>query len=639
MSRTTKLGCFRRLLQFTFLGLFILAAVVYFFCIYAPPFKLTPERVGWDFPPGTEIPLTADGKFVDHIRAFEMTRPELFKNPRKNGWRRVLLAMNPEYFRKSWLPHAYRAKHPEDLNARGLDDLVNRWNSYPELAEKDPEICAWWDATWRLYCQKMDISPEECTGTHTPAERWEVLKKEVGELLIARALEYAETHPKPVEAENDSEDDSEESFAKKTNTWPLTDSYFVEKDSPYADLEVPYELCHYFPWELEDRLTYGSWTPEEFPKLAAYIESQSEFLEALAQAVREELFFPVWIIAAEENGEKSWIDWQASSHLRSFTYLLSTRAAMRHGTGDIKGALTDVETMILMARHIQRSPHLSDYLIGMAIESPARQVVNRNLSLHRYTREDLEFLLDLWKETPPLRPAAEFVPEHKIMWLRTLQHPDTSFGNAVEENGTWFPSVDKWLLSLRFHPNRATDELISFFRRLENTGDFDRLKADVKAEYETVRQRSVWRHRLSMLTTAGRTDYVVSYVKAGLSSWDGVSEMYRREKLYTDMTRTALAVSLYRVDTGDYPETLWALVPKYLDTVPADTLSPDVAVLKYRVEDSQVVIYSVGINGKNDGGVWDVNDRMADEAQSEEMAAGDDITDVIIRIKKAEPQS
>ena len=56
----------------------------------------------------------------------------------------------------------------------------------------------------------------------------------------------------------------------------------------------------------------------------------------------------------------------------------------------------------------------------------------------------------------------------------------------------------------------------------------------------------------------------------------------------------------YRLATGNLPDTLAELVPTYLDAVPKDPF--DESELRYRKLESGFVVYSVGNDGKDDGG-------------------------------------
>ena len=73
--------------------------------------------------------------------------------------------------------------------------------------------------------------------------------------------------------------------------------------------------------------------------------------------------------------------------------------------------------------------------------------------------------------------------------------------------------------------------------------------------------------------------------------------------IYTtvQLTCTAFALERCRRADGAYPETLDALAPKYIDAPPHDVI--DGQPLRYRnTDDGRFLLYSVGMNAKDDGG-------------------------------------
>lgn len=64
--------------------------------------------------------------------------------------------------------------------------------------------------------------------------------------------------------------------------------------------------------------------------------------------------------------------------------------------------------------------------------------------------------------------------------------------------------------------------------------------------------------------------------------------------------RTALAIERYRTANGEPPAALDALVPAYLEAVPADPFTG--TPLLYKRLDTGYVVYSVGVDRRNDGG-------------------------------------
>jgi hypothetical protein len=78
---------------------------------------------------------------------------------------------------------------------------------------------------------------------------------------------------------------------------------------------------------------------------------------------------------------------------------------------------------------------------------------------------------------------------------------------------------------------------------------------------------------------------------------------YCESKAAMDFQAVRLAVALlqYHKEHGDYPEKLDALVPRYVAKVPKDIFLSD-SPLHYRREELGFVLYSVGVNGKDDQG-------------------------------------
>ncbi len=69
-----------------------------------------------------------------------------------------------------------------------------------------------------------------------------------------------------------------------------------------------------------------------------------------------------------------------------------------------------------------------------------------------------------------------------------------------------------------------------------------------------------------------------------------------------NLARTAIALERYRLAHGEYPESLDALAPQFIAQVPHDVIGGQ--PLKYRrTNDGQFVLYSIGWNETDDGGV------------------------------------
>jgi hypothetical protein len=73
-----------------------------------------------------------------------------------------------------------------------------------------------------------------------------------------------------------------------------------------------------------------------------------------------------------------------------------------------------------------------------------------------------------------------------------------------------------------------------------------------------------------------------------------------RSETRRDQTLIALALAEHKRETGNYPETLSELAPKYLEKIPDDAFTGQ--PLKYQRQEAGYLLYSLGPNGKDDKG-------------------------------------
>ena len=69
-----------------------------------------------------------------------------------------------------------------------------------------------------------------------------------------------------------------------------------------------------------------------------------------------------------------------------------------------------------------------------------------------------------------------------------------------------------------------------------------------------------------------------------------------------DQARVACALERHRLANGEYPNALDVLAPRFIEKIPHDIIN-DQPLHYRRMEDGQFLLYSVGWNGKDDGGV------------------------------------
>jgi len=121
---------------------------------------------------------------------------------------------------------------------------------------------------------------------------------------------------------------------------------------------------------------------------------------------------------------------------------------------------------------------------------------------------------------------------------------------------------------------------------------------------------------LAKTVSSKQFDLAIRAARANLSIWDPLSVLdfqwgqnrgeWLRDVItaqaVVDLARTAMALERYRLAKGEYPEALSGLAPQFIANVPQDIFGG--APLHYRRTDvGQFVLYSVGWNEQDDGGV------------------------------------
>jgi hypothetical protein len=92
-----------------------------------------------------------------------------------------------------------------------------------------------------------------------------------------------------------------------------------------------------------------------------------------------------------------------------------------------------------------------------------------------------------------------------------------------------------------------------------------------------------------------------SLISQGVISLSAVFDKTMRVEVAKQMTITAIALKRYQLKHGNYPADLNSLVPEFMSEVPLDPV--DGQPLRYRPNaDGTFLLYSVGENGKDDGG-------------------------------------
>jgi hypothetical protein len=145
---------------------------------------------------------------------------------------------------------------------------------------------------------------------------------------------------------------------------------------------------------------------------------------------------------------------------------------------------------------------------------------------------------------------------------------------------------------------KGYEVLINSARLTETNGSFQIALQDQAAKLDSL-GISKLNDEIDMFFS-GKTDFhsMLSQSIVGLS---GITRKVMTVEVSKLAVVTAIALKRYQLKHGNYPPDLNSLVPEFLPTVPLDPV--DGQPLRYRPNaDGTFPLYSVGENGKDDGG-------------------------------------
>ncbi|MEX0939543.1 MAG: hypothetical protein WDZ59_16890 [Pirellulales bacterium] len=260
--------------------------------------------------------------------------------------------------------------------------------------------------------------------------------------------------------------------------------------------------------------------------------------------------------------------WNQARHAARW---LQLEARVRAHRGDPSGAIDSVEAMLAAAESMDREPLIAGFLVRVAILG--------------MTMEELQTLLE--SGTLPAENLREFQQE--------LRKVDLQGGLTLATQGERVAGLH-WYE----HPPTGGGAIGRFAWQVQNGSLSDYLDGMTPIVDATELD---WPEGLTKLETLAAAAANQTNIALWLQPISAVQSMTQAAAIITAKVRAAdaaIAVVLYYQKHGQLPERLDELVPEFLPEVPADPFHD--APLNYRVENGEVVIYSVGLDRVDDGG-------------------------------------
>ncbi len=381
-----------------------------------------------------------------------------------------------------------------------------------------------------------------------------------------------------------------------------------------------------------DKAQQAPWRPDDYPLVAAWLKANKKPLTKIAQSVRLENYYSPLVCYHEPPCALELII-PSMGKYRVLSRIFIARAMMNIGTSDPDGAGKDLITVHCLSRRIGHEPFLVSRMVSIANDQIATQAETILLNKHYLSASQAKELLNELrglKRLPDIREPIRIERFYGLdcvmmlsrgdMTLAELDSMITSLQNYDEEQRNKYktplrPSHElDWDVILR-RMNHWYDRSIEaayskthakrceLYRQLED----DLIEIRMKSKPPGPDILSNWDNFKSSLTSLIRDrrnrSQIVSDTLASMliPCYPHATTFWFKQRVELNLVKVALALEAYRGRNMKYPEKLSDLTKGYLTEIPKDLFTNK--PLHYRRTEDGYMLYSVGPNMKDDGGV------------------------------------
>jgi hypothetical protein len=383
------------------------------------------------------------------------------------------------------------------------------------------------------------------------------------------------------------------------------------------------------------------WTREEFPHLAIWLEANERHIDAIVRASQlPRAFSPLLFDESSSDPQILSMAMVLDIHVvRDAAQAVSCRAMLHAAEQNLNQAFDDLLACHRFARLVGSRPGLNNFLTAKQIECQTIDACVQACSHAKISTQAVRELRAKIKTLPRLPRVAESYVFHRLEHLdaacylaregwHTLfeltslfvefsgddppkpshkPHPWLRFATAPI---TWLVQWDEPLkLGNEWH-----DRLVRIAQMddpREQSAELDAFDKDLHALLAKIKEhptRTGFYFYPRRFPTNLTSRALVGLFLPALDACIGAGHYLES---YRSMFDLALALAEYRAVHDDYPSTLQKLIPKYIKQIPADDFSG--SEFAYRKTDDGYHLYSLGKNGRDDGGKTQDEDEDADD--------------------------
>ena len=227
-------------------------------------------------------------------------------------------------------------------------------------------------------------------------------------------------------------------------------------------------------------------------------------------------------------------------------------------------------------------------MINVAVVGLYADVIGDGFRMHAWREQQLVKLQKQLSEIHVMIPVAAAFESEPAASTRALETVPINriLDGFGEQHGNLFRIAPRgWVLQ-----NIANEIPYSYARTEAFEVEQERVRPDVLRDSEK-RFEDLLRHRSLFNVLAAMM----------IPNINKAAQITARNQTAADEALIACALERYRMANGSYPDSLDALVPKFLEKLPHDIITGE--PLKYHRGDNSFVLYSIGWNEKDDGGM------------------------------------
>jgi len=269
---------------------------------------------------------------------------------------------------------------------------------------------------------------------------------------------------------------------------------------------------------------------------------------------------------------------------RGTAKMLAGRARLRLAAGETDAAVTDVGTLLRAARHMQSQPSLIEYLVGVAVQDLACDLV---IHLPEIAADSVDYeavLKSLRRADRTPRPPDKQLQGERTIFLDVLQR----YFKDEDGDGRLDQVRDvEGMPPIELGTGRTIEFLID-----EYDGFLKRWQKVMRSEYVTAQR--LQEGLAEELAARKRTP-----VGVFMPNYWRVIQLHKQLLADRSAARIILRTHAFQAKHGRWPKDLKETgAPSSIRKDPFSDRD-----LVYRVKDGKPLIYSVGLNGMDDGGL------------------------------------